>query len=81
MHVHERCGRCGSHELLSVPVTPGDHSHIVLGEALLRCVAVAKYVCTDCGYIEQWVNSKDDLAKLKVELAHNRRQGPLPSVG
>ena len=49
-HTHERCGKCGSHDLLRVPSTPGDHSHIVSGDRRLRNVAVDKYVCTDCGH-------------------------------
>ena len=72
---HEKCGKCGGGELLRVPMTPGEHSHIVFGERLLRDVTVTKYVCTDCGYIEQWVNSRDDLRRLKEEW---RRQGQRP---
>ena len=64
-HRHDRCGKCGSRELLAVPATPGDHSHIVAGDRVLRTVAVDKYVCTDCGYVEQWVNNKADLKTLK----------------
>ena len=65
--IHAECGKCGSHELLEVPMTPGDHSHIVLGDNLLHTVPVTKYVCTDCGHIEEWVNSARDLARLKGE--------------
>ena len=64
-HSHDRCGKCGSTDLLPVPATPGDHSHIVTGDRVLRTVAVDKYVCTDCGYVEQWVNDKVDLKTLK----------------
>src|SRR5437868_6356667 len=56
-HTHDRCGKCGSHDLLRVPTTPGDHSHIVSGDRFLRNVAADKYVCTDCGYVEEWVNN------------------------
>ncbi len=65
VHSHERCGKCGSPDLLRVPATPADHSHIVIEDRVLRTVAVDEYVCTDCGYVEQWVNSKADLTKLK----------------
>jgi hypothetical protein len=48
-----------------VPPTPGDHSRIVTGERLLHTVSTATYVCTDCGRVEQWVNSKEELTQLK----------------
>jgi hypothetical protein len=66
-HTHDRCGKCGSHDLLRIPNTPGDHSHIVSGDRFLRNVAVDKYVCTDCGHVEEWVNNKEDLQRLKEE--------------
>jgi hypothetical protein len=65
MHVHDRCARCGLGEVLEVPSTPGDHSRIVTGERLLHAVSIATYVCTDCGHVEQWVNSKEELRQLK----------------
>jgi DNA-directed RNA polymerase subunit RPC12/RpoP len=68
MHRHEQCVQCGSRDLLRVPATPGNHSHIVVGDRLLRSIQVDKYVCTDCGRIEEWVNDKDDLRKLKAYL-------------
>ncbi len=73
MHSHDRCGKCGSGDPLRVPATPGEHSHIVTGDRVLHTVAVEKYVCTDCGYVEQWVNSKADLAQLKEALRNARR--------
>jgi ribosomal protein L37E len=72
MHTHDECSKCGSGELLRIPATPGQHSHIVLGDRVLHTVAVTKYVCAACGYIEQWVNNKDDLERLREE----RRRGP-----
>jgi hypothetical protein len=52
--------------LLRVPPTPGNHSHIVTGDRLLHTVNTATYVCTDCGHVEQWINSKAELASLKA---------------
>jgi hypothetical protein len=64
---HNRCSKCESAHLLAIPPTPGDHSHIVVGDRLMRTVAVAKYVCTDCGFVEEWVNDTADLGQLKAE--------------
>jgi len=49
-----------------VPATPGQHSHIVVGERVLQTIAVTTYVCTQCGFVEQWVNNQADLLVLKI---------------
>jgi hypothetical protein len=71
-HQHDTCTHCGSRELLEVAATPSQHSHIVVmvrgGGLVMRTVRACKYVCTDCGRMEEWVNSKDDLKRLKTEL-------------
>jgi hypothetical protein len=73
VHLHNQCTRCGSNALLEVPSTPGDHSHIVTGDRILQSVCVTTYVCTDCGCVEQWVNGKDDLLRLKDALLRQAR--------
>lgn len=42
-----RCGRCGSPNQVPVPITPGDHSHIVVGGELLKPVSVACPIMAD----------------------------------
>lgn len=42
----------------------------VTGERVLHTVAVDKYICTDCGCVEQWVNSEADLARLKEAIGN-----------
>lgn len=69
---HNRCSRCQSSDLFETPVTASDHSHLVVGERLMRNIAICRYVCTDCGHIEEWVNDQEDLKSLKAELIHKR---------
>src|SRR3954470_1361068 len=69
MYVRDRCLSCGGNELLRVPCTPGDHSHIVTGERVLQTVSVVTYVCTDCGHVAQWVNDESELQRLKAARA------------
>ena len=68
VHRHDACGKCKSPNLLEVAATPSQHSGIVIGHGLMHTVKVTKYVCTDCGYIEEWVNSKKDLVRLQQQL-------------
>jgi hypothetical protein len=63
-----RCGRCGSGSQVAIPMTPDDHSHIVVGgESLLRNVTVTKFVCTACGCVEEWVEDAADLPRLSAD--------------
>jgi hypothetical protein len=65
LHEQGRCISCGRNELLRVPPTPGDHSHIVTGERLLHTVSIVTYVCIACGHVEQWVNGEAELERLR----------------
>ena len=72
-----QCGKCSCAELFCIPSTPGEHSHIVVGERLMRNVAIHRYVCTDCGYIEEWVRDSDDLQALKRECIREQQEAEL----
>jgi hypothetical protein len=74
MHSPTECGKCGCGELFSIPSTPGEHSHIVVGERLMRNIGIHRSVCTDCGYIEEWVRDADDLKMLKIECMRERTE-------
>ena len=66
------CARCGSAEVLKVPATPSDHSHIVVGERLMHNVSVCRYVCTACGRVDEYVDDPADLALLRAEVSRVR---------
>jgi hypothetical protein len=74
MHDPTQCGKCGCRELFSIPATPAEHSHIVVGERLMRNIAIHRYVCTDCGYVEEWVRNAEDLTTLKDECLRERQE-------
>jgi hypothetical protein len=67
MHTHIHCLACGSNALFAFPVGPGEHSHLAVGTRVLEMIPIQRYVCTDCGHVEEWVNSKADLQKLAGE--------------
>ena len=78
MSERTNCTRCESYRVLRLPTTPAEHSHIALGERLLHTVSVDKYVCTDCGCVEERVSDAPDLARLRTEytrVAMERREG------
>jgi predicted nucleic-acid-binding Zn-ribbon protein len=72
MDQKNKCAKCSSSDLLRVPSIPGEPPSIVVGERAMHKVAVAKFVCADCGYIEEWVEDISDLEKLRREYGSNR---------
>lgn len=53
------CPKCGSQEVLRIPDNPGRYAssnNIYTSRAtLLGKIPVIRYVCLDCGYVENWV--------------------------
>jgi hypothetical protein len=71
MNRQNQCAKCASPDLLPIPPEPGDELHIALGMRGMRRVTVKKYVCGECGYIEEWVEDERDLTELKKEYGPN----------
>lgn len=63
------CPKCGSRQLLRVPDHPGRYASgnniYTTTFTLTGKVPVIRYVCLDCGYVENWVDNAADLAKLR----------------
>lgn len=63
------CPKCGSHAVIRVPDNPRRHAsgnNIYTTRAtLLGKVPVIRYVCCGCGYVENWVETRGDLEKLR----------------
>lgn len=64
----KRCPVCGSTDVIRVP----DDAHrylsngIFLTRALMvKRIPVARYVCYDCGYLENWVENQHERDKIK----------------
>ena len=62
-----QCGACDSRRLMRIPTTPGEHSHITTGARVLHTITIDRYVCIECGRVEEWVASEVDLKHLREE--------------
>lgn len=55
------CPKCGSRQVIRIPDRPNRHAsgnNIYTTRAtLLGKVPVIRYVCRDCGYVENWVET------------------------
>ena len=68
----KRCPKCGSQAIVRVP----DDAHRYLANsicitnlAFVKRIPVARYVCCECGYVENWVENGRD----REELHHTFR--------
>lgn len=62
------CPKCQSKNIVRVP----DNAHRYLSNSIcitkfvtVERVPVARYVCCDCGYVEEWVENGNEYNKIK----------------
>jgi len=60
------CPKCHSKNLI---IIPGKHHGYGAGNIIMVGftfhIKVTRYLCEDCGYIEEWIEDKKDIQKLK----------------
>lgn len=61
-----KCPKCNSSEVAEIPSELGTYNQIKLGA--LSIAHVTRYVCTSCGYLEQYVAEEESLKKLRERL-------------
>lgn len=62
------CPKCGRRKILYVPGGRLENqNHAAITGLLFGTVfRIARYVCTDCGFSEEWVDLKDDMEKVRT---------------
>jgi hypothetical protein len=60
------CAKCGSRDVVRIPDEAGAYgaAHTVRAGSLFQRVQVARYLCTTCGFFEQWIDDADELRKI-----------------
>lgn len=63
------CPKCGSAEIARIPdngrYANGNNIYLRSAVVLADRIPMIKYVCCDCGYVEEWIESKADLEKIR----------------
>lgn len=64
----DTCPKCGSRDIVRVP----DDAHRYLANSIcitklvtVERIPVARYVCCGCGYVENWVETRGELDRIK----------------
>lgn len=64
-----KCPKCGSREIVRITDNPYRHasgSNIYTTTATLAGkIPVIRYVCTECGFVENWVENRSELEAIK----------------
>jgi len=61
------CPKCGSQDIIVAEgdVRPyGAGNNIMTGLTIFSAVPIDRYICRDCGFLEEWINT-DKLKKLE----------------
>jgi len=63
-----KCPKCGAGAVIRVP----DDAHRYLANSIcitrtvtVKRVPVARYVCRECGYVEDWVENRHELSEIE----------------
>ena len=70
MKTTNQCPKCNSEDLIRVEGQSkgwGAGSNIPAGATIFQAVLVTRYICGNCGFIESWIDSPEDVAKVKEE--------------
>ena len=62
------CPKCQSNEIIRIPGKIGAYgsgNNIPVGHTVLSSVTVSRYLCTSCGYTEEWIDDSMDIETLK----------------
>jgi hypothetical protein len=68
MQNSKTCPKCQNIDIIRIPgeVRPfGAGNNISAGATIFSAVKVTRYLCATCGFSEEWIESADDLAKIK----------------
>ena len=67
MKFTKTCPKCQSANILRIPGTRQSHGYgnnVKVGMTLFSAVLVTKYLCCNCGFTEEWVDSLQDIEKV-----------------
>ena len=62
------CSKCQSNDIAVIEGYTGAYgagNNILTGATVFSGVKVTRFLCLNCGFSEEWVESKDDLEKIK----------------
>jgi len=61
------CPKCQNNEIIRIPSEAGAYvgNKILVGRTIFSAAKITRYLCASCGFSEEWVESVDDIARIK----------------
>ena len=72
MRNSKACPKCRSTDIIRIEGDVrgyGAGNNIAVGSTVFSAVKVTRYLCGSCGFSEEWIDTDDDIAKLKKKYA------------
>jgi ribosomal protein S27AE len=72
MRNSKNCPKCKSADIVRIPGVVGGYgagNNIFVGRTIFSAIKVTRYLCGSCGFSEEWIDSADDIAKIKKKYA------------
>ena len=71
MRNSKTCPKCRSADIVRIPGLIASHggNSIIVGMTVFNAVKVTRYLCASCGFSEEWIDSAEDIAKIKKKYA------------
>ena len=72
------CPKCESRDLIRIPGSLGAYGSgniIMVGLTIYSGVKVSRFLCSRCGYSEEWVESPADLARIRKKYGGSENSG------
>lgn len=65
----KKCLKCDSKNIIRIPDSPHRHASgnniYATTVTLMGKIPVIRYVCCDCGYVENWIERENELEKIR----------------
>jgi len=62
LKISGKCPKCGSSDLFSSLAR--QEASVVAGMTIFSSIRVTRFVCTACGFIEEWIEGEENLSRL-----------------
>ncbi len=60
------CPQCNFTDILRIPARTGSSStETLISVGTFKTIKITRYVCATCGYTEEWIESLEDIEKLR----------------
>ncbi len=70
----KRCPKCQSADTILIPGNVsayGAGNNIMVGKTIFSSVKVTRYLCGSCGFVEEWVDDPDAIAKIRARYSND----------